>query len=172
MGIGTSLGAYFDTELDHHAGNDTMDQNEYSDDGITHNDTPIPVSDIKTSSPLVTITDEDIDKGMGLAMSFSGGGLTTTEGKVLQMRKAANDNRSDLYNPREPNMIGDNSVDDAIDKSWKAMADKLEQGRGIIEERAKMMVILNERNFTEFEKARWEKLNKAHDLHFSNDYPD
>lgn len=45
MGIGTSLGAYFETELDHHAGNETLDQNEYSDEGITHDDTPIPVMD-------------------------------------------------------------------------------------------------------------------------------
>lgn len=111
MGIGTSLGAYFETPLDHHAGNEylanpnsTPDNNELSTNEVMPkpDEEPkvIPISDIKTASPLVTITDEDIDKGIGLGLSFSGGGLTTTEGKVLQMRKkAANDNVPDLVNP-------------------------------------------------------------------------
>lgn len=57
--------------------------------------------DYKTASPLVNITDEDIDKATGIALSFSGGGLSTTEGKVLQYRpKGANDNIPDkpMYN--------------------------------------------------------------------------
>lgn len=179
MGIGTSLGAYFETSLDHHAGNEyldnpssTPDNNElstnevmpqapepvnpaeyethltpdqeikfqdwkskmapkdsghdydlrgaflnnvspdkesghwpdtfkkpnhptFSDQSMYAGERPdlagkwagdkylppgkiIPISDIKTASPLVTITDEDIDKAMGLGMSFSGGGLSTT----------------------------------------------------------------------------------------------
>lgn len=37
----------------------------------------IEVADRTTSSPLVTITDGDIDKAMGIATAFSGGGLAT-----------------------------------------------------------------------------------------------
>lgn len=36
-----------------------------------------PIADRTTSSPLVTITDGDIDKAMGIATAFSGGGLAT-----------------------------------------------------------------------------------------------
>lgn len=44
MGIGTSLGAYFDDAFHHQAGIDTQDENEHSSEGIKHDDTPIPVN--------------------------------------------------------------------------------------------------------------------------------
>lgn len=94
MGIGTSLGAYFETALDHHSSNEyltnpnsTPDNNELSTNEVMpkSDEEPkvIPISDIKTASPLVTITDEDIDKAINLGMSFTGGGLSTTK-KVSQ----------------------------------------------------------------------------------------
>lgn len=88
MGIGTSLGAYFESPFHQQAGietpqevvkpKDTGDDNTLPPDQGTYDDKAkiIPVSDMKTASPLVTITDEDIDKGMNLGMSFSGGGLS------------------------------------------------------------------------------------------------
>lgn len=63
MAIGTSLGAYFESDFNHQAGIDTRDengidvstrtkdQNEFTDEGIKHDDTPIPVSD-KYDTPL------------------------------------------------------------------------------------------------------------------------
>lgn len=158
MGIGTSLGAYFETSFDHHAGNETLDQNEYSDEGITHDDTPIPVSDIKTASPLVIITDEDIDKGMGLALSFSGGGLTT--GKVLPMRKAANDNKK--------LQIDDPVMDAGIEATW----DRMVRGQQIVADRQTLINAQSERALNDIEKARLNKLDKEHAKHFGNYYPD
>lgn len=246
MGIGTSLGAYFETSLDHHAGNETptevgtvnpplyLDDTKipYEGDGTRHDryreDEPgvlewlnrdeknavkdkdagmerkpedilglVPThdnnvmtqdilyktpgglvhkaSDIKTASPLVTITDADIDKGMGLGMSFSGGGLTT--GKVLPMRKAANDNHVSkpgdepfpwLYNPNEPNMIGSKEMDAGMEASWNRMV----RGQQIVADRQTLINTQSERALNDIEKARLNKLDKEHAKHFGNYYPD
>lgn len=92
MAIGTSLGAYFEDAFHHQAGIDTPPEvvkpGDTGDDNVSPPvDTPtkedkeaqvIPVADIKTSNPNITITDEDIDKGMSLGMGFAGGGFHAT----------------------------------------------------------------------------------------------
>lgn len=169
MGIGTSLGAYFETSLDHHAGNEyllnpnsTPDNNELSTNEVMPkpDEEPkvIPIADIKTASPLVTITDEDIDKGIGLALSFSGGGLTT--GKVLPMRKAANDNKK--------LQIDDPVMDAGIQASW----DRMVRGQQIVTDRQTLINTQSERALNDIEKARLNKLDKEHAKHFGNYYPD
>lgn len=101
MSIGTSLGAFHEDEFQHSAGINTdpsIDNNVVDPDidpeGMQPKPKPTiipqPVSDIKTSSPLVTITDKDIDTGIGLGLAFSGGGLKTeaeTVGKAALMYK-------------------------------------------------------------------------------------
>lgn len=84
MGVGSSMGAYYDDEF-HQAAAQWDDK--YDDNVITPNQaqtnkqldqveqtelggTPIAY---KTASPLVTITDEDIDKGINVAMSAGPG---------------------------------------------------------------------------------------------------
>lgn len=90
MPIGTSLGAYFESPFHQEAGIETPQEvtkpKDTGDDNVLPPDSsqtvkstePQPVSDIKTSSPLVTITDDDIDKGMSLGMGFAGGGFHAT----------------------------------------------------------------------------------------------
>lgn len=229
MGIGTSLGAYFETELDHHAGNELPIETGTGNAPLYLDDTQIPyegegtrhdryredepgvlewlhrdeknavkdrdksmelkpedvlgidpthdnnimtqdvlykapgglvhkVSDIKTASPLVTITDEDIDKAMGLGMSFSGGGLTT--GKVLPMRRAANDNKK--------LQIDDPVMDAGIEASW----DRMVRGQQIVADRQTLINTQSERTLNDIEKARLNKLDKEHAKHFGNYYPD
>lgn len=175
MGIGTSLGAYFETTLDHHAGNespqldsqhkgvgnwfkDKWDENEYSGEGVAHDDTPIPISDIRTASPLVTITDADIDKGVSLGMSFSGGGLSTKN--VTPFRRAANDNKK--------LQIDDPVMDANIEDSWNRMV----RGQQIVADRQTLINTQSERTLNDIEKARLSKLDKEHAKHFGNYYPD
>lgn len=92
MGIGTSLGAYFESPFHQEAGIDTppdiVKPKDTGDDNVlppdsesqTKSAAPQPVADMKTASPLVTITDEDIEKGINLGLSFSGGGLSLKKG--------------------------------------------------------------------------------------------
>lgn len=173
MGIGTSLGAYFETSLDHHAGNEyllnpnsTPDNNELSTNEVMPkpDEEPkiIPVADIKTASPLVTITDEDIDKGMALGLSFSGGGLSTN--KVIPMRKAANDNK--------PSGVIERPELESILKSWDIQVARHQRGNDIIQESDKLMQILTTRNWNDLEKHRFNKLTKEHEELFKGNYPD
>jgi hypothetical protein len=101
--IGTSLGQLFKSEADMHMaplkGEDnnvidpettpdigTDDQNIVTPDTIQPKDQSliIPAADIKTSSPFVTITDNDIDKAIGIGMAFSGGGLSTSAAEKVK----------------------------------------------------------------------------------------
>lgn len=119
---------------------------------------PKEESGIKTSSPLVTITNEDIDKGMGLAMSFSGGGLSTIR-RGPQVRKGANDN-APVYNPREPNMIGSKEIDDSIDAGFRAFTEKSNKITELYSERAELHNIRKERDWSDIDLARYNKIGK------------
>lgn len=104
MGIGTSKGAYYEDE--HHQAaaewdpkyetNDKMvvtpqevDQNKQMDK-IENDELGGTQVDYKTSSPLVTITDDDINNAIGIGLAVSGGGLKTeaeTVGSAALMYK-------------------------------------------------------------------------------------
>lgn len=92
MGIGTSLGAFFDSELDHHAGNDTggppvpqpevvdptgktRDDNAYSVEGDLSIKTtdPQPIGEVFSINPMLDHEDGTIPMGA------AGGGLRTPE---------------------------------------------------------------------------------------------
>lgn len=172
MGIGTSLGAYFETDLDHHSGNefvippkDTGDDNALPpEEGSYDNKAKVlQVSDIKTASPLITITDEDIEKGMNFGMSFSGGGLSTIR-KGPQMRRPANENLPEghpdrPYNVREPNMIGDDGFDAALEASWKRMSEMSDKAHVVLNEVEKIKA---KPNVSEFETAKLGKLDREY----------
>lgn len=181
--------------------------------------------DYKTASPLVTITDEDIDKATGLALSFSGGGLSTSEiggVKILQgkdsnvtpMRpKAGNDNvpdtpmygatkidqlarklaetengkgswdriggggqehyyrdaRKALRNVEDAGQIPTPEMDKIIDKSWKDLAAKSERDTKLIDDMAKLRDRFVDRDWSDFEYAKYNKLGKElHGKHWED----
>ena len=93
MGIGTSLGAFYEDQFHQSAAqwDPKYDDNEYSGEGVVRDNTPIPV-DYKTASPLVTITDKDIDNGINVAMSAGPGtiaGIASKTADTAARMKAA-----------------------------------------------------------------------------------
>lgn len=118
------------------------------------------VSDITTNTG-VTITDVDIEKAMGIGMSFSGGGLTTKN--VTPMRKAANDNLTkdkQPYNPREPNMIGDDAVDAVIDQSYKDVAKNYLERHDLKADQAKLLRESLDSGWNDISKKKYENNTK------------
>lgn len=86
MPIGDSKGAFYEDQFHHEAAPwmdmDSKDNNVIDPEVDPGSTTPLSnpvlhISDIKTASPRVTITDDDINTGIGLALAFSGGGLKT-----------------------------------------------------------------------------------------------
>lgn len=93
MPIGTSLGAYYESDFHHQAGIETPPADEVKpkdtgDDNVLPPDSDtqanpsgeakvISAADIKSSNPYIKITRDDINTGIGLALGFAGGGLHT-----------------------------------------------------------------------------------------------
>lgn len=189
MAIGTSLGAYFESPFHQQAGietpqevikpKDTGDDNTLPPDQGTYDDKAkiIPVSDMKTASPLVTITDEDIDKGISIGTAFSGGGLIIRRG--AQVRSPANDNFAvgdpkRPYNVEDPSMIGSKEMDDALNASWNKLSEQMKQAEtryrkmdSLSEEMHKLEVKQIDTPLSEFEKARMEKLRSEWQDHLN-----
>lgn len=80
----------------------------------------------------------------------------------IDFRRGANDNDPNVYNPREPGMIGSKEADGAIDASWKAMVEKSKRGSEILDQMAKIRDVLSTRNFNDIEWARYKKLTEEH----------
>lgn len=176
MGIGTSLGAYFETNLDHHAGNEyllnpnsTPDNNELSpnvimppaeDDVALAGDQPIAI-------PIANITNTpgEILEGLeGTRVFGSGYGVPGP----TQMRRPANSNE-ELYSPRDKNMVGSKAVDDQIMQSWTAMAHRHERGNEIINKQKQLMDVLDKRPWSDLERFKYKQLDKEHELLFNPD---
>lgn len=93
-----------------------------------------------------------------------------------QFRRAANENLPEghpdrPYNVRDPSMKGSAAHDAAIDAAWKKMGETLEKGRiedlkkkkyfdKLMDERSKLREVLIDRDWTEFEIAKMDKLDE------------
>lgn len=161
MGIGTSLGAYFETNLDHHAGNEyvlkpnsTPDNNELSTDSVM----PDPEAEPQ-AIPVANITNTpgEILEGLeGTRVFGSGYGVPGP----TQLRRPANSNKKLL--------IDDPVMDAGIEASW----DRMVRGQQIVADRQTLINTQSERTLNDIEKARLNKLDKEHAKHFGNYYPD
>lgn len=157
MAIGTSLGAFFETEFDHHTGNelnmDAKDNNEWSPNEIM----PHPEEEPKII-PIANLTNtpDEIMSGLeGVRVWHNRGVAGPT-----QMRRPANDNK-DLQ-------IHDPVMDKNIEYSWSRMV----RGQQIVSDRQTLINTQSERALNDIEKARLSRLDKEHANHFGNYYPD
>lgn len=116
----------------------------------------------------ITNTPDEIMSGLEGVRAWQNRGVAGP----TQMRRGANDNNKDLYNPREPSMIGDKKTDAEILKSFQDMGTRFEMGSKILDNNAKLMNILKERPWTDLEKARFDKNNRLHKEHFGDYYPE
>lgn len=170
MGIGTSLGAFYQDEfhqtMDNYMKNpnSTPDNNELSTNEVMPDpeaETKITPIDYKTVSPLVTITDADIEKGMGMALSFSGSGIR----KGPQMRNPANDNpKPGKLEPRTYPLPS--SEYNPPGTSYQDIMTRFDRGNEIIDQRGKLMDIMKDRPLNDIEKQKLKNLDKQHEEHF------
>ncbi len=157
MGIGTSKGAYYKDEGEYAASqwdkrydpnDDAMvvtppqvEQNKKLDEAETNQFGPGLEVDYKTASPHITITDEDINKGIDIALAFSGGGM-----KVEKVGRAALQYGDDIFEGINHGEALDKLMTKTKDFDYKKVKDGFMTSNGRFVSREEAMEIADKMN--------------------------